>query len=110
MNQNNKSDKRGAAMNAAHRLLAVIEALSGSEVFGARLADVVKALGTPCQQSTVLRDRETLQEVGWATQSDDKRWRLAARPIQIFINFQQGLASARQRIDQVEHNYTRTPL
>ncbi|MDR1424282.1 MAG: helix-turn-helix domain-containing protein [Azoarcus sp.] len=98
-----------AALSAQARLLAVIEALAGHEVDGLTLTDVAAALGgiTP---STVLRDMAELEAAGWARRvPGTKRWALAARPIQLLINFQSGLARAKQRIAEVESNYTRLP-
>jgi DNA-binding IclR family transcriptional regulator len=94
-------------MNAQTRLLAVIEALSGREVFGLRLKDLAAAVGAA--EHAVLRDLRTMESAGWAQQLPDRKWRLAARPIQCFHNFQQGLHEAGQRVAEVRQNYTRTP-
>lgn len=97
-----------AGMNAAQlRLLLVIEALSGNEVFGMRLTDIALAVkgGAP----TVLRDLKTLEAGGWAQQLDDSKWRLAAKPIQVLTNFQWGLQSAGIKLSDVQQNYTRVP-
>jgi DNA-binding IclR family transcriptional regulator len=92
---------------AQSRLIAVIEVLAGSEVFGMRLSEIARlASGT---SSTVLRDLRTLAASGWTEQDEDGRWRLTARPLQILFNFQSGLASAHQRVDEIAHNYTRQP-
>lgn len=96
-------------MSAQTRIITVIEALSGTGVAGARLTEIVGAIDPNALASTILRDLETLQSVGWAVQDAEKRWRLAARPMQLLFNFQAGLSSARQRLDQIEHNYTREP-
>jgi DNA-binding IclR family transcriptional regulator len=94
--------------NAAQtRLLDVIEALSGNEVFGARLRDIAAAVHAG--EHSVLRDLQTLETAGWAQQMPDKKWRLAAKPVQIFANFQHGLFEASRRVDEVRHGYTRTP-
>jgi DNA-binding IclR family transcriptional regulator len=90
------------------RLLTVIEALSGNEVFGARLRDLARAVGVI--DSTALRDLETLAAAGWAQKLPDNRWRLAAKPIQLLINFQSGLARAEEQVGEVRRNYTRKPL
>ncbi|MDR1351469.1 MAG: helix-turn-helix domain-containing protein [Zoogloeaceae bacterium] len=95
--------------NAQIRLLTLIECLAGHEVGGLTLTDISRATGgiTP---STVLRDLESLRTAGWAFQiPGSKRWALGARPIQLLINFQSGLARAKQRIGEVESNYTRLP-
>lgn len=94
-----------AKPNAAQiRLLAVIEVLSGNEVFGMRLTDISNAIkaGAP----TVLRDLQALEAAGWAQQMDDSKWRLAAKPIQVLTNFQWGLQSAGIKLSDVQKNYT----
>ena len=96
-------------MSAAHhRLLTVIEALSGHEVFGMRLRDVAQATGA--LDSTVLRDLETLESAGWAQKLPDGKWCLSAKPIQLLLNFQSGLARSSGRVEEVRTNYTRTPV
>lgn len=89
------------------RLLNVIEALSGHEVFGLRLTDLAKAVQSG--PSTVLRDLWSLEAGGWAQQTEDGKWRLAAKPIQVLTNFQWGLQNAAQKVGDVQHNYTRVP-
>jgi DNA-binding IclR family transcriptional regulator len=95
-------------MSAQTRILVVIEALSGHEVFGARLKDIAAAVGIG--EHTALRDLQALAVAGWAEQMPDKKWRLAARPIQCFLNFQHGLNEASQRVAEVRQNYTRSPI
>lgn len=89
------------------RLLRVIEALSGNEVFGLRLMDVASAL--KLSSPTVLRDLWALEASGWAQQMEDTRWRLAAKPIQVLNNFQWGLQSAGIKLADVQQRYTRIP-
>jgi DNA-binding IclR family transcriptional regulator len=93
---------------AQSRLLLVVEALAGSEVFGQRLSDIAQAAGA--SMPTTLRDLRTLAASGWAAQDEDGRWRLTSRPLQIIFDFQAGLASAHQRVEAVGHNYTRQPV
>ncbi|MDR0234140.1 MAG: hypothetical protein LBI31_04980 [Zoogloeaceae bacterium] len=99
-------------MNAQARLLATVEALAGNEVSGLRLKEVAEALGEAgggrCV-STVLRDLESLESCGWAEKLPDGKWRLAARPIQLLNHFQSCLARAKERVDEVEANYSRIP-
>jgi DNA-binding IclR family transcriptional regulator len=92
---------------SAARLLLVIEALSGNEVFGARLKDLSAAVGAG--EHSVLRDLQTLEACGWAEQMADKKWRLSAKPIQILNRFQSGLTEAENRVSEARQNYTRTP-
>lgn len=93
--------------NAQLRLLEVIEALAGNEVFGLRLKDVATAVKTPLP--TVLRDLQTLAEKGWAVQDDAGKWRLGPKPVQISNAFTWGIASARRKVDETEQRYTREP-
>lgn len=89
------------------RLLQVIEALSGNEVFGVRLTDVAQAVASSAPN--VLRDLQTLARAGWTEQLGDGKWRLAAKPIQIAVSFQWGLAEAQAKVAEVEQRYTRRP-
>jgi DNA-binding IclR family transcriptional regulator len=94
--------------NAAQlRLLLLIEALAGNEVFGMRLTDAAAAVKTGAP--AVLRDLRALEHAGWAQQLDDGKWRLASKPIQVLNAFQWGLQCAGVRIQDVERNYTRKP-
>jgi DNA-binding IclR family transcriptional regulator len=95
---------------SANRLrpLRIVEALAGNEVFGQTLTEIVKELSEPVDASSVLRDLQALEEAGWTQQLPDKKWRLAAKPIQIFTTFQWGLQNAAAKVEEVRHNYTRT--
>lgn len=97
-----------APANAAQlRLLEVIRALSGHEVFGRRLVDLAADLKQP--EPVVLRDLEALAVAGWATRDDGKRWRLGPAVVQIAVQFYLGLQNARAAIDETQQRYTRTP-
>lgn len=89
------------------RLLDVIEALSGHEVFGRRLKEVAAAV--KAGDSTVLRDLYTLEAKGWAKQDETGKWRLGQKPVQIATNFTWGLTQAKQQVAETEQRYTRTP-
>ena len=92
------------------RLIAVIEALAGHEVSGLTLTEIARAAGG-ITASTVLRDLETLETVGWARRiAASKRWTLGGRTLQILNQFHAGLASAESRVAEVRANYTRTPI
>ena len=93
--------------SAQLRLLKVIEALSGNEVFGIRLKEVAAAVKTG--DPTVLRDLNTLASAGWAKQDDSGRWRLDTKLVQIATHFAHGIDTARQRMDEVQQRYTRAP-
>ena len=100
------NDKKNLG-NAQLRLLKVIEALSGHEVFGIRLKEVAQAV--KASDPTVLRDLQTLEAGGWAKQDADGKWRLGQKPVQISNAFFASLDRAKQQISETELNYTRTP-
>jgi DNA-binding IclR family transcriptional regulator len=102
------SDDKKSFGAAQLRLLRVIEALSGHEVFGIRLKEVAQAVkaGDP----TVLRDLNTLEEGGWAKQDETGKWRLGQKPVQICTNFTWGLTQAKQAVSETEQRYTRAPI
>lgn len=94
--------------NAAQlRLIDVIRALAGHEVFGLRLADIAKAVGAA--EPMVLRDLQALAHQGWSVQDDAKRWRLGPEPVQIAVQFSYGLRQAQAAVSEVEQRYTRLP-
>ncbi|MER2545925.1 MAG: helix-turn-helix domain-containing protein [Candidatus Accumulibacter phosphatis] len=97
-----------ALHNAAQlRLMDVIRALAGHEVFGLRLADIAKAVGTA--EPMVHRDLQTMAHKGWAVQDPAKRWRLGPEPVQIAVQFSYGLRQAQAAVAEVEQRYTRLP-
>ena len=100
------TDKKSLG-NAQLRLLKVIEALAGNEVFGIRLKDVAAAVKT--SDPTVLRDLQTLQAAGWALQDESGLWRLHTKPVQIATSFMFSIDSAKRRIDEICQRYTRKP-
>jgi Fe2+ or Zn2+ uptake regulation protein len=94
------------------RLLAVIELLSGNEVFGLRLKDIADAIRSTEEKAsttTILHDLKALEYRGWAQQMEDSKWRLAAKPIQVLHNFQYGLQSAGIKLSDVQQRYSRLP-
>jgi DNA-binding IclR family transcriptional regulator len=101
------SDDNKNLGSAQLRLLKVIEALSGNEVFGIRLKEVAAAVKTG--DPTVLRDLNTLASAGWAKQDESGRWRLDTKPVQISVNFAWGLNKAQERLTEIQQRYTRTP-
>ena len=103
MSDDDKKNLGGAQL----RLLRVIEALSGHEVFGIRLKEVAVAVKTG--DPTVLRDLQTLAAAGWAKQDETGKWRLGPKPVQICTNFTWGLTQAKQAVSETEQRYTRTP-
>lgn len=93
--------------NAQLRLLKVMEALSGHEVFGIRLKEVSAAV--QASDPTVLRDLNTLASAGWAKQDDSGRWRLDTKLVQIATNFAWGMSAANQKMNEIQQRYTRMP-
>lgn len=106
MSEINGNDTKNLG-NAQLRLLKVIEALSGHEVFGVRLKEV--AVAVKASDPTVLRDLQTLKSAGWAKQDESGLWRLSQKPVQIFANFTWGISQAKQSVAETEQRYTRTP-
>jgi len=101
------SDDKKNLGNAQLRLLKVIEALSGHEVFGIRLKEIATAV--KASDPTVLRDLQTLAAGGWAFQDESGRWRLHTKLVQIATHFMHGIDSARRATDEIYQRYTRTP-
>ncbi len=99
-------DKRNLG-KAQLRLLKVIEALSGNEVFGIRLKEVAESV--QANDPTVLHDLNTLASCGWAKKDESGKWRLGSKPVQISNAFVAGLDQAKRQISETEHNYTRLP-
>jgi DNA-binding IclR family transcriptional regulator len=96
------------AHNAAQlRLIDVIRALAGHEVFGRRLCDIAADVGTTEPQ--VHRDLRALAHKGWAVQDAAKMWRLGPEPVQIAVQFSYGLRQAQAKVSEVEQRYTRLP-
>lgn len=94
--------------NAAQlRLLDVIRALAGHEVFGRRLTDLAADIGT--SEPVALRDLQALAAKGWAVQDASKLWRLGPEPVQIAVQFSVGLRAAQAKVSEVEQRYTRLP-
>ncbi|MEF8746675.1 MAG: hypothetical protein V5B31_02200 [Candidatus Accumulibacter propinquus] len=94
--------------NAAQlRLLDVIRALAGHEVFGRRLCDIASDVGTT--EPMVLRDLHALAHKGWAVQDAAKIWRLGPEPVQIAVQFSYGLRQAQAKVSEIEQRYTRLP-
>lgn len=102
----NAAEKKGLG-NAQLRLLKVIEALSGHEVFGIRLKEVAESVQG--SDPTILRDLQTLESAGYAKQDENGLWRLDTRLVQIATHFSWGIQAAGQRINEIQQRYTRKP-
>lgn len=97
-----------ATHNAAQlRLIDVIRALAGHEVFGRRLHDIAADVGAA--ESQVLRDLQALAHRGWAIQDPARLWRLGPEPVQIAVQFSYGMRAAQNRVSETEQRYTRLP-
>ena len=101
------SDQAPTHNGAQLRLLDVIRALAGHEVFGRRLTDLAADIGT--SEPVVLRDLQALSARGWAVQDASKLWRLGPEPVQIAVQFSVGLRAAQAKVSEVEQRYTRLP-
>lgn len=99
------SDDKKNLGNAQLRLLKVIEALTGHEVFGIRLKELSAAVNA--SDPTVLRDLQTLAAGGWAKQDETGKWRLGTKPVQLYTTVFSGIDRAKRQISETEHNYTR---
>ena len=102
----NAAEKKNLG-NAQLRLLKVIEALSGHEVFGIRLKEVAETVQSSAP--TVLRDLQALESSGYARQDENGLWRLGPKAIQITGNFHAGAEGAQQRVNEIVQRYTRKP-
>jgi DNA-binding IclR family transcriptional regulator len=102
----NAAEKKNLG-NAQLRLLKVIEALSGHEVFGIRLKEVAETVQSSAP--TVLRDLQALESSGYARQDENGLWRLDTRLVQIATHFYWGIQAAGQRIEEIHQRYTRKP-
>jgi len=97
-----------ATHNAAQlRLLDVIRALAGHEVFGRRLCDIAADVGA--LESLVHRDLHALAHKGWAVQDAARIWRLGPEPVQIAVQFSYGLRQAQAKVSEIDQRYTRLP-
>ena len=91
------------------RALRILFVLQGHTLDGLRLkqiADAIKA--TP---STALRDLEVLMDEGIVERipGRDEYWRLSPRLIQLSRAHEQELMRYRQRLDETEQRYSRSP-
>lgn len=91
------------------RALRLLFLLQGHAFEGLRLKPLADALeATP---STVLRDLEVLASEGIAERipGREEYWRLTPRVIQLARAHEQELARLRQRLEETEQRYSRTP-
>lgn len=91
------------------RALKLLFLLQGHTFEGLRLKPLADALqATP---STVLRDLEVLASEGIAERipGRDEYWRLSPRIVQLARAHEQELLRLRQRLDETEQRYSRTP-
>lgn len=93
--------------DAQVRVLKLIEALAGHEVFGRRLKDLAEDLGE--SEPTTCRDLKAAISAGWARQRDDGLYSLATKPVQIATAFAYGIKQAHDKVGEIEQRYTRMP-
>lgn len=86
----------------------VLQALAGHEVFGLAPGDLAKGLGEP--PSSITRDLGVLCKVGLAERIEETgRYRLGPKLIQIALAHSRGVQKVRDRLNEVEHRYSRDP-
>lgn len=97
---NNSSQERG------YRVLLL---LAGHEFDGLAPGQLAEAL--QANPSNITRDLRVLQSVGLAEPlpTDQRRWRLGPKLIQVANQFQRSLADIKRRAEEVEQRYTRIP-
>lgn len=99
---------KGAGLNEAQaRILRLIEALAGHEVFGRRVKDLAEDLGQ--SEPTTCRDLKVAVAAGWARQREDGLYSLATKPVQIATAFAYGIKQAHDKVGEIEQRYTRMP-
>lgn len=97
------------ANQPVRRALRLIFALQGHAFDGLRLKQLAEGIGAA--PSTVLRDLEVLADEGIAERipGRDEYWRLSPRLVQVARAHEQELARLRQRLDETEQRYSRSP-
>jgi DNA-binding IclR family transcriptional regulator len=91
------------------RALRLLFLLQGHAFEGLRLKQLADGLGA--SPSTTLRDLELLAEEGIAERipGRDEYWRLSPRLVQLARAHEQEMARVRQRLEETEQRYSRTP-
>lgn len=91
------------------RALVLIEALAGHVVDGMRLSALAELVQQPAYAT--LRDLQALAALGYAERIPGREdsWRLTSRICRVAHAHREEMTRQRLRIDQIDHNYTRTP-
>lgn len=91
------------------RALRLIEALAGNVVDGRQLGPLARELDE--HAPTTLRDLQALESLGYAERipGRDGCWRLTSRLCRIASLHREEMARHRQRLDDIDRNYTRSP-
>jgi DNA-binding IclR family transcriptional regulator len=94
---------------AVTRTLALIEALAGNVMDGVRLAPLAAQLQQ--HPPTTFRDLQGLEALGYVERipGRDDCWRLTGRICRIAHLHREEMARHRQRLDDIDRNYTRPP-
>ena len=100
---------KATTQQPARRALSLLFVLQGHTMEGLRLKQIADAIRTT--PSTALRDLEVLAEEGIAERipGRDEYWRLSPRLIQLSRAHEQELMRYRQRLDETEQRYSRSP-
>lgn len=97
-----ESDKRYSC-EAQQRILALIDRLTGYEVFGISTKDLAQRMDA--SQATIYRDMVNLQLSGWAEQLDDGRWRLCVNAARKLRRINDGINAALAKVNEARRDY-----
>lgn len=91
------------------RAFALMEALAGNVMDGVRLAPLATRVGQ--SPSLTLRDLQAMESLGYAERIPGRAdcWRLTSRPCRFANAHREEMARHRQRLDDIDRNYTLPP-
>lgn len=98
-----------SAPASVSRTLTLIEALAGNVVEGMRLSPLSLKVGE--SPSVTLRDLQALESLGYAERIPGRSdcWRLTSRICRIATAHRDEMSRQRQRLDDIDRNYTLPP-
>jgi DNA-binding IclR family transcriptional regulator len=95
-------------IEAAQKVLRVIDALKGNEFDGLTPKQICELTGLSGPQ--VGSYLETLRVENFAERMEETgRWRLSAKCVQIAVAFSAHMTQKRKALEELEQRYTRTP-